>query len=163
MPFTGLQMLRRAVRAALLLLALTHCGWALEGGSPARPGDPLAMATVAVGTINAATGRLGLDHCSGVLIGPDLVRTAAHCVRDNPVAAGVLLYNGSKPVGCIRWATRVATTVVPRGRVYARDLFDVLHELSFDIAVVRLAEPVRGRTPLPFVGDVKRLPRILRL
>jgi secreted trypsin-like serine protease len=82
-----------------------------------------------------------------VLVSPDLVLTAAHCVRNNPVASAVVFYEGSRPV---RPAIPVAE--VARYDVAAADLpeeYAGLVELSLDTAVLRLAVPVHGRKPIP--------------
>lgn len=151
------------ILAGLMLLVAAEPGHALDGGARPRAGDPLASATVAVGALNRPSPRLSLSHCSGVLIGPDQVLTAAHCVRNYPVAAAVLLYNGSRPAATPQWAASIATTRVNSGRVAADDLAGILNRISTDIAVLRLSSPVRGRKPLGFVRDVRQPPQTLRL
>lgn len=136
---------------------------AIEGGALARANDQLARATVAVGTLVQPDGSFRLSRCSGALIAPDLVLTAAHCIRGNPVGAVVFLYQGSRPIASAYRVAAAARHDFAPGRLASRDLADMLNEISLDVAVLRLETPVRGRTPLRLADRSGRIPSTLQL
>jgi secreted trypsin-like serine protease len=107
-------------------------------------------------------GRFGLSYCPGVLIRPDLVLTAAHCVRGNAVAATILLYEGSRPTRQAHFASAVARYAVSTSDIpsqYVRSL----QEVTLDTAVLRLSAPVRGRTPIRLARAGQQVPSVLRV
>jgi hypothetical protein len=156
----------RAWAAALALpalFALALPAAALEGGMAARAGDALSQVTVGLGTITRPDEDLRLARCSGVLVGADLVLTAAHCVRGDPLGSLVVFYRGGRPVGRPAAARVIARYTPDLGELRSHEVGADLSSLSVDLAVLRLTQPVAGRVPVPLAVEPGRLPASLEI
>ncbi|MBA1158957.1 trypsin-like serine protease [Microvirga sp. Marseille-Q2068] len=127
---------RRIGRYLVAWLMATALAWpigrahAVEGDVLARANDQLARSTVAVGTLLVPDGSVRLSHCSSVLIAPDLVLTAAHCIRDNPVRVVVSFYDGSRRLPSTHRIAAATCRSFEPGRFTSRDVADMLTEIS---------------------------------
>lgn len=115
------------------------------GGEPSAEGAWPAVVAV------RANGQL----CSGTLIEPDLVLTAAHCFkRLEPHTVEVVLGNDARVMD------RLAVEEVIPHPEFCGD--DACRDDAFDFAVVRLAAPIDDIEPLPLVLDQELWDRAMR-
>jgi hypothetical protein len=123
------------ILAPLLCLALVvpSPASAMVGGAPARD-DGIARSVI---TIIGSRGTF----CSGALIAPDLVLSAAHCVMPGADYRIVLIDAQRQPQ--LREVKRVASH--PQFNVQGIQA----HRASADVALLLLAEAVPGKTPAP--------------
>ena len=90
--------------------------------------------------------------------------TAAHCVNGDPLGALVVFFRGTEPTRPV-YGARVAARYSPDpGEMLPNAAPGVsLSDLSLDLAVLRLTEPVRDRRPVPLAADPRRVPKSLRI
>ena len=143
--------MRRAL--ALALLALTAQPAAAENTGLTRltlRGDLLGW---------EAVGRLDIGDrgfCTGVLVAPDLVLTAAHCLVEAQASGSVegLTFRAGLADG-----TAIAEVAAARAVVHPAYVHGVItpETIQHDVGLVELAEPIPAAVAAPFL--VQELPR----
>ncbi|TCM84731.1 trypsin-like serine peptidase [Rhodovulum steppense] len=148
--------MKRAFRLVVLLLACLAPGIAAaDGGAPVRLSDAEHQPWRAIGRINVTGFDTG-GMCTGTLIAPDLVLTAAHCLFAlNPnrvVRPGQVHFLAGWLKGGYA-AHRVAAEI----RLHPD--YDQANGINFqtlatDLAVLRLAEPIPPGEVPPLPADL---------
>jgi secreted trypsin-like serine protease len=128
-----LQIVFQLVAAALALSTASPAS-AMVGGAAATE-DGVGRSVV---TIIGSRGTF----CSGALIAPDLVLSAAHCVMPG-ADYKIVLYDAQQQPQ-LREVQRVASH--PQFNVQGI----LAHRASADVALLQLVEPLKAKTPAPF-------------
>lgn len=136
----------------LLMTALPTAGVAQSAGLFSMESRQDGLAWEAVGRLELG----GTAFCTGSLIAPQLVLTAAHCLYDDE---GALL--APEDIQFLAgWRNGRAAAYRRVRRAVAHPEYDLnaspgASRVFYDIALVELQHPVRNTTIIPFVTDAK--------
>lgn len=138
------------MRPALFAAALLHSLPALAQEAPL-----VSLQTADDSKGWNAVGRLNLGahgFCSGALIAPDLVLTAAHCLYDKSTGARIeprdIEFQAGLRNGRAEAYRNVSRTVAHPDYIYSGD--SEIDRVGYDVALVQLDQPIRQPSIKPF-------------
>ncbi|UQA97091.1 FG-GAP-like repeat-containing protein [Streptomyces halobius] len=135
--------LRRPIRAASAAILLAAPLTLSAAPAQAVAGDPVPAASYEF------TARLdiggGQRACSGALVSPQWIATAANCFADDPAT-------GQATAGKPKWKTTatIGRTDLTTAKGQVRQVVELVPRQDRNIVLARLAQPTTGITPVPF-------------
>jgi protease YdgD len=136
------------VKAAALLAALA-AAWATA--APAESLRPLTLRQDLLGWEGVGRIELGNGYCTGVLVAPDLVLTAAHCLYDGDAIRpreGIRFRAGQGNGESIAERQVAQAAMIPG---YHPGVTDAAWRIAADVALLRLDAPIPAGTARPFL------------
>jgi hypothetical protein len=104
-----------------------------------------AVSAAQIGAVGRIENTVKNGSCTGVLVAPDIVLSAAHCI--GPESTSLAFRPGDGKVTRVRHALT---------RIFQHPMYDITHDrmlwrLRFDLAIARLEAPVPAEraTPIP--------------
>ncbi len=147
----GMQLFTRSLGIAMAFIA----GLALVPPDARAEGALVELTTSDDGRGWQAVGRVNLGrtgYCTGALIAPDLVLTAAHCLFDKftgiVVPVGDIEFRAGWRNGRAEAYRRVRRTAIHPDFTYADD--KSLSRVGYDLALLELEQPIRNAQITPF-------------